>query len=204
MLPIGPTNRYLKKRWLVLCLAGATALGCALSPAVHAASGDDESPITVEVKKHGAQISIDADFTVAVTPQQAWQVLTDFDHMSGFVSNVTSSKVTGRHDKMVQVEQKGRAGHGPLSLDFESQREITLTPFETITSHQVSGTTKKLDAVTKLASDSHGTHITYHADSIPTTYVPPLIGPAFIESETRHQFEEMRTEMLKRKEAETK
>lgn len=186
---------------LMLCL-GWSSSGAAL-----AAIDDNEEPVHVQVRKSGELIIVDADFSVAVTPKLAWAVLTDFDHMTRFVSNVQYSAVTSRQADKLQVVQKGEARRGPLSFSFDSVREITLLPFERITTHLLSGNMKQLDGTTLLSSEGSGTqvrtHVTYHAESIPNTFVPPVIGTAFIQSESRHQFEEMRVEMLKRKTAGT-
>lgn len=184
---------------LIAPLLGVLLL--ALAGSAVAAIDDDEPPIQVQVKKSGALIIVDADFSVAVTPRLAWEVLTDFDHMARFISNVQYSAVTVRQPGKLQVVQKGAATRGPLSFSFDSVRDIMLTPFELITTHLVSGNMKQLDGTTRLRTEGSGTHIVYHAESIPDTFVPPLVGTAFIAAESRHQFEEMRIEMLKRKAA---
>lgn len=182
------------------------ATSCCLSAALpaFAALDDTATPIVVSVKKDGERIGVDVEFTVAVSPQQAWDVLTDFDHMASFISNVQSSRITQRHGDTLQVAQKGAAAHGPLTFSFDSVREIQLEPIKRISTHMLSGGMKKLDGTTLLSSDTIGTRVIYHADSIPNTYVPPLIGTKFIENESRHQFEEIRLEMLKRRAATAK
>lgn len=158
----------------------------------------DTPAINVAVSKHGDHIGIDVDFYVEVPVQQAWQVLTDFDHMREFISGLQSSRIMQRNGTRWQVAQAGAARRGPLSFKFDSIREIALVPLERITSRQVSGSMKEFEAITRLSAEGDGTHIRYHADSVPNTFVPPIIGPAFIETETRHQFDEMRAEMLRR------
>lgn len=158
----------------------------------------DTTAIKVAVSKHGEHVGIDVDFHVEVSVQQAWEVLTDFDHMRGFLSGLESSRITQRNGPHWQVAQAGEARRGPFAFKFDSIREIALEPFDRITSHQLSGSMKEFKAITRLSADSDGAHIQYHADSVPNTFVPPIIGPAFIETETRHQFEELRAEMLRR------
>lgn len=181
-------------------LLGLTLLLTALTAApVRAAESEAATPITVTAVKNGESVIVDAEFSVAVPPKQAWAVLTDFGHMADFISNVKQSSITERHDNRLRVAQQGSARHGPLHFDFDSIREIELTPVTKIVSHVVSGSVKKLDGTTLLTPDGNGTHVVYHAESVPNTYVPPGLGTMFIENETRHQFEEMRTEMLRRK-----
>ena len=187
-------------RHSVLLLAALTLLGTVPLNA-QSAIGDDQTPITVHAVKHGETVTVDAEFTVAVPPKLAWEVLTDFAHMSNFISNVKFSSVTEQHGNKLRVAQKGAAKHGPISFSFDSIREIELVPTEKISSHVLSGSMKKLDGTTLLRADGSGTRVVYHAESIPNTYVPPVIGTTFIENESRHQFEEMRIEMLKRQSA---
>lgn len=144
-------------------------------------------------------IVVDVGFSVAATPQEAWAVLTDFDRMASFVSNLASSKVLSRNGNVLQIEQKGKAARGVLSFDFESVREITLTPPRAIHTHLISGNMKKFDGVTLISPENGGTRVTYHGESVPTVWVPPVVGTGFIASEVREQFQEMRAEILRRK-----
>lgn len=155
--------------------------------------------MTVQVRKNGDLIVTDVSFSVAVTPQEAWTVLIDFDHMSSFISNLESSKIISRNGNVLQVEQKGKASRGMLSFAFESVREIELVPHRSIHTRQLSGSLKKLDGMTLLTAEGNGTRITYHGESVSNVWVPPVIGTGFIADEVREQFSEMRAEILKRK-----
>ena len=180
-------------------LISAFFCACGMLAASAWSAPDNALPdIAVQVNKRGELVIVDAEFTAPVAPKLAWEVLTDFNHMSNFISNVKFSSITSQQGSKLQVAQKGAAKHGPLSFNFDSIREIELQPIQKITSHVISGSMKKLDGVTTLRADGTGSRIVYHADSIPDAYVPPVIGPKFIENETRHQFEEMRAEMIRR------
>ena len=164
----------------------------------HAGNRQDKD-IEVDVSVNDGTVIIDSKFRVAATPQEAWTVLTDFEHMADFISNLESSKVLGRSGNKVQIEQKGKAVHGLLSFSFETVRELQLTPFEKIHSRVLSGNLKKFDGVTNFSADAAGTWIVSHAESIPDAWIPPIIGPSFIEGEVREQLQEMRNEIMRRK-----
>ena len=66
------------------------ALAFLMAPA-WADSADD--PIKVKVQKNGDTVIIDLTTVVAATPQEVWDVLTDFDHMTQFLPNLEMSKV---------------------------------------------------------------------------------------------------------------
>lgn len=164
----------------------------------HAGNRQDKD-VVVDVSVNDGTVIIDSKFRVAATQQEAWAVLTDFEHMADFISNLESSKVLGRSGDKVQIEQKGNAVHGFLSFSFETVRELQLMPFEKILSRVLSGNLKKFDGVTQLFTDATGTSIVSHAESIPDAWIPPIIGAAFIEGEMREQLQEMRNEIMRRK-----
>ena len=173
-----------------------------LLPVGAAAASEDAIEVVIQVD--GETVHADVNLTVHATPLEVWAVLTDFGHMQEFVSNLTSSQVLSREGNLVMVAQKGKASVGPLSFEFDSIREIQLTPFELISTRQVGGNLKKFDGTTHLAAENGHTRIHHHSDAIPNVWIPPLIGRKFIESETREQFAEIRQEILRRKQSAAK
>lgn len=172
--------------------------------ALQAASAWPDAPrdddIAVTARKDGGTVILDASFVVPAGQQETWAVLTDFEHMADFISNLTSSSVVSRSDGVLRVAQKGRAVHGLLSFDFDSVRDIELSPPNAIRSRVVSGSIEKLDGLTRLYPEGATTRVVYHAEVIPKVWVPPVVGLHFIEHETREQFAEIRAEVLRRRE----
>ena len=157
----------------------------------------------IEVKVHiaGENVIVDVIFAVPATRQEVWVVLTDFENMADFVSNLKESKVVGVSGDTLKVFQRGSATYGPITFPFESTREIRLTPFEKIQSHMISGNMRKMEGTTHLVEEGGQTRIIYHTDSIQEHWIPPIVGTTFIEHEIREQFHEMRNEIIKRKKA---
>lgn len=176
------------------------ALMPVLSTAV-ANAPPDANDIKVRVQKDGDWVRVDVDFLVDATQIEAWNVLTDYDNMDKIVSNVQHSKILKRDGRKLEVMQKGRAGVGVLSMQFENIREIVLTPHREIHSRMISGDMKSSEFITRIKSEGERTRVTNHGEFLPTVWVPPVVGPAFIEAETRKQFQELRLEMLRRKAA---
>ena len=77
---------------------------------------------------------VDAAADVAVPVDTAWDVLTDFDHMTSILGNLTASRIIARNGNIWQVKQEGVARYGPFSYSFESVREIRLEPMKRIVS----------------------------------------------------------------------
>ena len=158
-----------------------------------------DQDISVKVQVVGDNVIVDLTLTVPATRLQVWGVLTDFEHMAGFISNLKESKVISRSENTVNVFQRGSAQYGPVSFAFESTRELQLAPFDKIRSHLISGNMHKMEGLTQLLDEGGQTRIIYHTDSIPGVWIPPLVGKVFIEHETREQFQQMRDEIIRRK-----
>lgn len=173
------------------------ALLLAIAPAL--ATPVDTRDIIVHVQKKGERVIVDVELPVAATQLEAWTVMTDYDNMAKFVSNLEWSKIVGRDGNTLTVEQKGKASRGPLSITFENIREIVLTPPREVNSRLISGDLKASEFTTRVLDEGASARIMNHGEFIPKLWVPPVVGPALIEAETRKQFQELRMEILRRK-----
>jgi hypothetical protein len=181
-----------------LPLSALLALLWALFPASAWAVQSDED-IVVQVDKDGATISVYVDCPVAAPALVAWSVLTDYDRMAQFISNLESSFVERREDNLLRVHQKGKASRGPLTFTFDNVREIELRPYQEIRSKMVSGELQSSEFTTRVAEIDGVLHIINVGRYVPKIWVPPVIGPALIAAETRKQFAEIRAEILRRR-----
>lgn len=183
----------LRRALPALLLIGALLPGTA--PARAADAPDD---IAVHVEKDGGTIRVRVDCPVRAPATVAWDVLTDYDNMAKFVSNLTQSNVRMRMGDRVQVYQKGKASRGPMTINFENVREIELTPRTEIRSRIVSGDTMPAEFVTRVEERGGQVHVVHTGHYTPSMWVPPGIGPALIEAETRKQYGEIREEIYRR------
>ena len=175
---------------VVAVLGALTAPGWAAPP--------DDSDIVVHVTKNGPTISADVDCPVTAPVAVVWGVLVDYDHMAQFISNLATSVVRKRDGDRLIVYQKGKARRGPLTFAFENEREINLFPYREIRSRLISGDLKTSEFTTRIVDEGGILHIVNSGRYTPKLWVPPLIGPALIEAETRKQFGEIRAEILRR------
>jgi hypothetical protein len=183
-------------RGIVRTMRHAITLAAALALAVPAAA--DDTDITVKVRKDGETIHVSVDCPVKAPPAVAWDVMTDYENMAGFITNLTQSTVRMHMGNRMQVSQKGNASRGPLSISFENTREIQLVPKSEIRSKLIAGDTMPAEFVTRIEERDGVTHVTHTGFYTPSMWVPPGIGPALIEAETRKQYGEIRAEILKR------
>jgi hypothetical protein len=186
-----------KLRFLILGLSLGAPLALAQAPL--RTDAQDAKDIVVHVKKNGATIIVDVEMVVQASPLAAWDVLTDYDHMAQFVTNVQASKITDRKGNTLVVAQKSGTAFGLLQFSFDNVREVELVPHSEVRSKLISGDMKASAFTTRIVSDGGGgARVFNHGEFVPTMWVPPVIGTAFLESETRRQFHELRNEIMRR------
>lgn len=161
-------------------------------------AANESGDIQVAVVVRGDTVVIDADVDFAAPRLLVWSVLTDFERLPGFISNLKTSRVVQREGERVQVEQGGIAHFGPLEFAFRSLREFTLHPPEGFETRQIAGNLKRYEARTRLAETARGTHVHVHAEAVPDTFLPLELGKGHVAAETREHFAEMRTEVRRR------
>lgn len=179
-------------QWLLAC--------CVATVAVSASAAAADEDIVVHAKKDGAEVVVEVDCPVRAPVLAVWDVLTDYDNMSRFISNLQYSGIEGRVDNVLKVRQFGKASRGPLTITFDNVREVELRPFTEVRSRLISGDLKASAFTTRLVDVDGLVHIVNSGRYTPKIWVPPVIGPALIEEETRKQFGEIRTEILRRSE----
>ncbi|MCX7146125.1 MAG: SRPBCC family protein [Sulfuritalea sp.] len=155
--------------------------------------------ITVRVDIKGELVRVDVEAVVVATTTEVWDVLTDFEHLPRFISNIRSSKVLSRDGNVVRVSQSGKTNFGPLTFEFQSVREITLTPFVKFESRMISGNMKQFRGLTQIEAVEGSTRIRYQSEAIPDTVLPLSFGRSLIESETHEHFNEICKEVVRRK-----
>lgn len=152
----------------------------------------------VSVVQAGAVTVIDASFTLPATPEIAWEVLTDYDHMTAFLPNLESSRIVEASADRMLVAQRGKVTFGPFSMTLESEREVGLTRFARIESHIKRGTFKRSDVTTELLRQGNDTCITYHSEIVSEFRLPFGIGETIARKKVEEQLLAMRAEILRR------
>ena len=175
------------------------AIAMAMLPAATQAEAPDFQDIAVSVVRRGEVIDVDVELFVAASPQEVWNVLTDYDHMAEFVSNVSVSKILSHADEKVEVAQTSHLGVGPFEFKFDNVREIELLPPREIRSTVVRGDMATSTFTTRLIPEGSVTRLVNRGRFLPGRWIPPIIGTAVLESELRKQFGEYRAEILRRK-----
>ena len=183
----------------LLRAAALAALAVALfQPAARADNGGN---VSVRVDIQDETVRINAETVIAATPREVWEVLTDWENLPKFISNIAASKVISRSDQVVRVAQTGKAGFGPFTFEFQSTREMKLSPYERFESRMVAGNMKQFRGLTSLDAVEAGTRIRYQSEAVPDTVLPLGLARSTIEAETREHYLEVGREVLRRKAA---
>lgn len=172
----------------ILCLVGAVAADG--PPAL----ADEDVTVDYRAGTYFASLSL----RVAVTPAVALEVLTDFEHMTAFMPNLTSSRLVSRSANVYRVMQHGKADFGPFSFPFESERRIELMPDGRILAQALSGSTKSMRSELHYQAAGGGTRIDYRLEVEPERWLPSVLGVNLMRHELAEQFSALAREMLRR------
>ena len=99
------------------------AIALAMVPAAAHADPPDSGDIAVAIRRDGDAIEVEVELLVKATPQEAWNVLTDYDHMAEFVS-LTSRIVVAPGRNRGGADEPPRLR--PVRIQFDNVREIEL------------------------------------------------------------------------------
>ena len=154
--------------------------------------------IDVRVARDGETVIVDVDAQMPGTLRETWAVFTDYENMASFISNLTASKVVARKDHTLEVMQAGSTKVGFMTCGFEAVRAVELLPMHEIRSSLVSGDFKSYASTTSLVAAGSGTRVRHHGEYVPKSWLPPLVGPAVIERETKKQYQEFAAEIERR------
>jgi hypothetical protein len=169
----------------------------ALALVTHAAA---QSPVRkMDVQYDGKTYVVNATMFAPVPQAVAWDVLTDFSHMAGWVPNVSESKVLTPGDKEESIEQDGTAKFAGLSFPYTSVRAIVMDPQKSILSTQTKGSMRHQTSLMKLSPDGDGTLMEYRLEVEPNLIASTVMSKDFLSHQIEDQFTAIVGEMIKRK-----
>jgi len=178
------------RHWLMAALLAAYA--------AVAHSANEGQDISVKVVRDGATMQVDSELRVRANPRDVWDVLTDYDNMPRYVSTLQASSIEKRSGNQLQVTQRGTVQFALLNFPFTTVRQIDLVPYTEIRTTVIDGSMKSSQFVTTIIATPEETRIVQHGTVVPDIWIPPGIGPAIIAERTRVQWQEFRTEILRR------
>lgn len=149
-----------------------------------------------------ALFEVNASAFVAATPQQAWQVLTDYERLTEFVPDLVRSKVLSRGQHDATLEQESKASFLFLSRTIQMVVHIREQPYSALEVTLVSGDMRQYRAHWSLAAATqqgrNGTLITYSGSMEPAFFVPPLVGRPLVQANVQKMVSAVVTEIERR------
>ena len=158
-----------------------------------------QSPIrSIEIVEKDDGYVADVVMFAPVPPPVAWDVLTDFDKMAGWVPNVKESKVLARDGNVLEIEQRGVARFGIASFPYVSARKMVLDPQKTVKATQTKGSMKRLESLMRLSAEGSGTQLNYRLELVPSGLAAVALSKDFLKHELTEQFTAIVGEMVRR------
>jgi carbon monoxide dehydrogenase subunit G len=154
--------------------------------------------VSVSSRRDGEAVIVEAFTELAVTPQQAWGPLTDYDGLARFIPDMSESRTVVRNGNRVLVEQKGSAGLFFLRRAIEVRLDIEESPYSWITARAVSGSFREMQGRYDLEPVAGVVRLRYTGRFVPDFWVPEFIETAAVRRAITRQFAAMAREIVAR------
>ncbi len=174
------------RHWSIVPMRQVAAI--LLAVAAGAVSGASPEPITVEARRDGDAVIVDAHALLHADLEIAWDVLTDYGRYAEFIPDLTSSRIVARSGETVIVEQKGQVGFFLFRFPMEVTLSVTEEPRTGIISRAIAGTFREMTGSYTLVRDGDALRFTYSGRMVPDFLLPPLIGTAAVKAAVKKQF----------------
>ena len=154
--------------------------------------------VSVSSRRDGEAVMVEAVTELAVSPEQAWGPLTDYDGLARFIPDLAESRTLMRIGNRVLVDQKGSAGVLFLRRTIEVRLDIEESPHVWITARAVSGSFREMQGRYDLEPVADVVRLRYTGRFVPDFWVPDFIETAALRRAVARQFSAMAREILRR------
>jgi carbon monoxide dehydrogenase subunit G len=139
------------------------------------------------------QFDMEVRFFAPVPTQMAWQAMTDYDAMAGYMPGMERSEVIAADGDSLRVLQTGSGGISPFRVTLSSTLDITLH------GHVATWFTTRgnLDSQgrAEVQPQAGGSAVRYTASLQPRIWLPPLLGLWFMRDRLQQQMTALRQRM---------
>lgn len=175
-------------------------IGCSIVFIVASLSwGNGDKPVSVTLGEVLKQYDLQGDFTAPVDPQTAWDVLTDYDHLSQFIHSMRGHIRSEKGEDFL-VHQVATGGFLFFTASVEVLLNIHEDPIHSIVFKDVSG--KDFESYTgswTLQPVPAGVEVTYRLHAERNKQTPGFVSGKLLQSTTGDLLNEVRKEMERRK-----
>lgn len=117
--------------------------------------------IAIDVATHADTIEIEASALLNADADNAWRVLTDYEHYVDFIPGLQESRVVGRKGATVTVKQSGDVVLWLLHMPLDVTLEITEIAPTRLDSRVVAGDLRTLNSHYALTPQGNGVRLEY-------------------------------------------
>jgi ribosome-associated toxin RatA of RatAB toxin-antitoxin module len=154
--------------------------------------------ISVEARREGGAVLVEARAHLKADAHLAWEVLTGYDQYARFVPDLKSSEILARERNTAIVEQRGVAGFFLFRFPLEVRLAVTEQPYEQVAAQAIAGNFKEMTGLYRLVPEGDELRFTYSGRLVPAFSLPPLIGTAAVRIAVERQFAALVREILRR------
>ena len=163
--------------------------------AAHAANAQR---ISVEARRDGGAVLVEARAQLKADERLAWEVLTGYERYALFVPDLTSSHVLARARNTTIVKQKRVTGFFLFRFPLEVRLAVTEQPYEQVAARAIAGNFKEMTGIYRLMMEGDDLRFTYSGRLVPAFDLPPLVGTAAVRIAVEKQFVALVREILRR------
>jgi carbon monoxide dehydrogenase subunit G len=166
----------------------------AFSP-VHA-----NTSVSVEVNRGDDKAyTVEAAFDVMASPETVWDVLTDYEGISGFVSSIRQSTVRRREPGRVVLEQQGVGKAWIVSVPMHVVLEVREEDGRVLAFRDLCGKSfSTYEGRWEISAAGAQTRVSYHLKADPGGRQPAMLARAAIRGSVKKLLDEVRDEILAR------
>lgn len=154
--------------------------------------------VSIQTRRQDDAIIVEATAEFASRMEDAWAVLTDYDHLSQFIPNMESSRIVGRHPAGPVIEQKGVARLLLFRYPLVIRLAVMEFPPYRIVSRGAGGSFKYFRGVYDLSVIEGRTHLHYTCEMVPDFFIPPFLGTAVLRHNVEESFGALAHEIVRR------
>ena len=179
--------------------AGAWVVAAVLAAVPVLASPARAGNVSVSVQLKDDTYQALGEFVVPAPDSIAWNVLTDYDHIGGFVSAVRSSSIARDSAGTLKVRQVAVAGMFPFKKTVTVALDVVERPRTVIEFRDTLGRDfRHYEGRWDLTADPSGTRVRYTLDARPRVATPSMLARMLISHDAAELLEQVRAEMLRR------
>jgi ribosome-associated toxin RatA of RatAB toxin-antitoxin module len=153
--------------------------------------------VAVRTHREGEAILVSASALVPTDLASAWSVLTDYARYAQFVPDLHVSRIRGRDERGLIVEQSGDARFLFLRQPVEATLAVTEIPMHSVTSTAIGGSFRAFTGRYELVPVPGGTRLSYTGRLVPGDAAPVWLTAIALKANVERHFGALAAEIAR-------